>query len=93
MYVPAKLTRSEDLHKTLINWLIEWTKDQAGYLKSLKEKLINYFRELPIKELQIPITRLSSLGPDIFPTQETETPTPHESSVWRAFFYKANYIY
>lgn len=57
-------------------------KDQAGYLKTLKEKQINYFSALPIKELLISLTILSSWGPSIFTTQETKTPAPHEWCVW-----------
>lgn len=53
-------------------------KDQAGYLKTWKEKQINYFSGLPIKELLIPLTGLSSLGPNILATQETKDP----SSPW-----------
>lgn len=94
MHTPARLTRSEDIHKKLISWLIRWTKDQVGYIQFLKETLMNYLGVLLIKQQPMPRTGASSLHPNISATQETETPASHELCVFgREFFCKANCIY
>lgn len=86
MHTSARLTRSEDIHKNLISWLIGWAKDQVGYIQFFKEMLMNYLGVLLIKQPPIPRSGLSSLHPNISATQERDPHIPSVVCFWKRIF-------
>lgn len=88
MDVPGKFTRAEDLHKNLFKWWLRWTKIKLDLFKPWT-KSSQLPQSPPVKDLLIPISKLSSLGSKYFCHPRDRDPLPPMSHVCgREFFYE-----